>query len=160
MTKRSEKRTKRLAVGVSILVFAVAISVGVASSALGSSSRHSGKTAIPLPSGAVLDQLKTLSFKIAAEYGEGAPTGGQVTVSTRQPANEVTNGAEIADTTPVYVVSLQGHFTSPRGGPFGVAPQGSVMTLVIDSTTFNPLDLTLSKMAPNLAQLGPVEPLG
>jgi hypothetical protein len=161
MKRFTDKKVNRGVVGVSVALIAVAIAVSLSSSAFGGSARHGGNNAvIALPSGAVLSQLKALATNITAQYGDNAPSGGQVTVATRQAANEVANGAEIIDSTPVYVVAVQGHFTSPRGGPFGVAPQGTVMTLVIDSATFDPLDLTLSQTTPNLGQLGPVEGLG
>jgi hypothetical protein len=116
-------------------------------------------TTLGPPDPKLLGSLRSLVGHVALVYGESHPTGGQVVASTRRAANLVANGAEITTNPDVYVVEVRGHFTAQRAA-FGVRPQGSVLTLVVDPTTLSVLDLTISKAAPDLRQLGTPQPLG
>ncbi len=124
--------------------------------------RHNAthQTAPGPPSPALLASIKTLAFHIAAISGEPSPTNAVIVPSTRIAANEVANGAELTDDSPVYVVSMQGHFTA-LDAPYGQKPPtGTVLTLTINPTTMEVLDVTISQTVPDLGKLGPVQSLG
>jgi hypothetical protein len=154
-------RKRVVYVVVAALAVVTALAFAGLSIASGKQSHQAGHTlkALGPPDGAALTALRAVATRVASAEGETNPVGGQVVSSFRDAANQLANGADIADPSAAYVVVLHGNFTADHAGPFGAAPRGHALTLVV-SPTFDLLDLTISANAPDLSRLGDTESLG
>jgi hypothetical protein len=117
------------------------------------------KGAPPPPSRAELRTLARLALRAAGGAGDPHPTGAVVVPSTRKIAERVDAGAVVDSNPPVYFVLLHGHFTANMAPPGGKFPQGTILTVTIDSRTNESLDLGIGKRLPDLAAIGEAEPL-
>jgi hypothetical protein len=132
----------------SVVVAIAAVSAGIALSA--------GKQAPGPPTGATLDAIRSTALRVAAEEGDANPTNGTAVTTSRSALANLTDGSSPGDDKTVIGVVLHGTFTSSGPHPAGSsAPKGSVLTLAIDASTNQVLDLTISRTAPDLTQLGP-----
>ncbi|RJL24028.1 hypothetical protein [Bailinhaonella thermotolerans] len=82
---------------------------------------------------------------------------------SRRAATAALGTDTVRDDRPVTVVPVRGRFGSPGGGlvvphaPGRPAPSGSVLTLVMDARTGDPLDVYLTDRPPALTGLGQAE---
>jgi hypothetical protein len=77
--------------------------------------------------------------------------------ANRQEAAHYTTGATVTGGGFVWVVQVAGHFQCARacfGSPSAASPRGTVLTLLIDTTTFQESGLTLSRRWLDLSHLG------
>jgi hypothetical protein len=104
----------------------------------------------------VLAKLRALALKASAIAGVPSPvTAVAVAASDHQAAETVISGATINDHAPVYVVQLTGGpFTATQHPPNVSAPQGDVLTVTIDATTYRVTDIGYDPVAPDLSQIG------
>jgi hypothetical protein len=107
--------------------------------------------------------LKQMALQRATQMGDAAPTAVSYVASTRLAAVKAVSGAILTAETdrPVYVIEEDGDFVDsmafqPPGTP---APTGTHLTLVVDATTLEVLDMGLTTTAPPLSKLGAVSPL-
>jgi hypothetical protein len=138
------------------LLALLALTAAVSGSA-GILASHGTKASADPPPAATLAALASAAYAVAAGNGDAHAVQGQVVASTRREANLEASGADLPDTSSVYVVSLHGRFTAVGPRPLeATAPQGPVLTLVFDRTTLEVVDLTISQHAPVLSKLGTV----
>jgi hypothetical protein len=101
-----------------------------------------------------LDQVRSISSRAAESLGEHAPANVTVLRTTRGAAVALGNGARVGSDGPAYLVTMHGQFTAneprPRGAP---APEGTVVSLVLDADTLELTDYTVSRSPVDLANL-------
>jgi hypothetical protein len=100
-------------------------------------------------------KLRALALQAAGE----SPLQTMIAAASpdHQAAEKIISGAIVNDHAPVYVIEITGGPFSARSSPPGVpAPQGDVLTLTVDATTFRVLDAGITNDAPDLTQIGSV----
>ena len=135
----SMKRT----VLVATMLASVAASLSVLASASGASERSAAGTGNPY-SAAAMPRLARLVNEFAARNGDANPMSIGAVATTRGTALAVSGGDRIAagNAEPVYLVSMQGHFTAyaAKTPSSTRRPRGEYLFVVIDRRTFRVLD--------------------
>jgi hypothetical protein len=105
----------------------------------------------------VLAKLRDVALQASARAGVAQPTKMHAVVaSDHQAAESVLSGSLINDHSPVYVIRVTGgRFVALRHPPGVAAPQGSVLTITVDATTFRVTDIGLVEVEPDLSRIGP-----
>jgi hypothetical protein len=81
-----------------------------------------------------------------------------VAASDRQAAEAVVSGAIVNDHGPVYVIKMTGGpFTAKKHRSGKPAPQGNVLTLTVDASSFRITDVGYVDAEPDLSSIGPVD---
>lgn len=115
-------------------------------------------TAPPQGEAPSMRNLKTLAVKVAAQYGEKAPTSLQVVSSTRRAAQRAVGAGDQADDRQSFLLQMRGSFvgTAPKGAKL---PRGNTLTLTVDAATGEVTDMSLGNQGQGLAKLGAVKAL-
>ena len=153
---------RRLSHPVTTFVVAVLVVIGVGVGVLAVTTQstasfwHGGGTALTRTPASALSKV---ALRIARVNGDPSPTSVVVVASTREQAlpvvfrGEMVNGA----TGRCYVIEMLGSFTPlsspPRGAP---SPKGSVLTAIVNASTFQIEDLSVGNVVSNLTSLGRV----
>jgi hypothetical protein len=149
--------TRRRFIGLAAFVLAALVFAAIGMAALGHLAGR-GSRAVQDPT--LLAAISHVAHEAAAAQGEPVPGNGLVVASTRDAANDVANGANLPDSSDVYVVTLHGNFRATHAGPFGAPPnRGRVLTLVLRASDLVVVDLTIANAAPDLGRLGPATAL-
>lgn len=126
---------------------------------------NSSTSASPAPSSPAVtgpplteSQISQSAREFAASMGDTSPTSIEHVEGPRQSTVFALSGDEVSTNPDVYAIVMRGNFVAHNVPlPWGVgAPNGSVLTLVIDATTGQLTDFGLENQAPDLASLGPV----
>jgi hypothetical protein len=128
------------------MFLAAAISIGATAC---SSSEPDVKTALRDPN--VVAKLREMAVEAA---GESTPTSMYAVAVSDHQAAEAALGSGVYDHSPVYVIVITGgHFTA-RGGPLGATPpEGSVLTLTVDATSYDVTDVGIGDVEPDLSKV-------
>lgn len=177
---RARGHRARLAVSAAVALAALALSAGCASAGSGGASAasstvadtnlapHTGSAhdadATAAVSSATVARLTRLAEQAAAERG-GEARSAEAVYSSRRAANLALSG-DIVNTDPneaVWAIAVVtkapvvcGSCRYPAGAK---PPQGTVITLVVDASSFDTVDSGLGDRQPNLATLGTPVPL-
>lgn len=105
----------------------------------------------------VRSKLRTIGLQASAVAGVPSPkTMTAVWSADHQVAEQIVSGDIVNDHVPVYVIEMTGGtFTSIEGGPNGVSPQGTVLTLTINAQTFEGTDGGITNTVPDLHLIDP-----
>jgi hypothetical protein len=103
-------------------------------------------------------QIKQLAVAFAAANGDPTPSSMEYVEGSRQQlVLALSRGTvSVPNTEDVFAVVMQGNFVANVSGP-GAPPSGSVLTMVIDSTTGELVNFGIQKSVPPLAGLGTVQ---
>jgi hypothetical protein len=108
----------------------------------------------------IIEQLTAIAARMAASSKGERPTEAAVVATTQQKALDLLMHARIpgSEHRQVYAMTMTGHFVANRHGPRGVAPEGSVKTVLLSTDTFRASDTSIGDMDHRalLPQLGPV----
>jgi hypothetical protein len=102
---------------------------------------------------AMLHRLTVMSLRGARLSGEPRPQWIKVVATSRATAlREAMQGDIVpgAARQQAYLVVMKGHFTIPDAAPpHGRAPKGTYMTVTLDTSTLQTMDIGLSNRPPN-----------
>ena len=106
---------------------------------------------------AVRTRLREVALQSASISGVPSPqTMIAVWSPDHQVAEQIVSGDIVTDHVPVYVVEMTGgDFTSIEGGPNGIPPHGSVLTLTINAETFEGTDAGITDLLVDLHKINP-----
>ena len=145
-----------------VALAALALAAGCASSGAGSATTTSGALVSTDPgpvSSATLARLARLADAAASAQG-GVARSAEAVRSTRRAAN-LAMGGDVVATDPgeaVWAIEVVGKAPFVCGScsiaPGAKPPQGTVITMVLDASSFTTTDSGLSDQVPNLAALG------
>ncbi len=145
------------------VMISVAAAVGAGALTFAGVSFGGGKALphIAPPTAERIQALRQDVLSLAAENGDPSPTDGAVVASTRSAAIDLIAPGTVVDSDPpVYLAIANGKFTAEGSAPPNAeAPTGSVLVAVYDAKTGALLDWGLLQTAPDLAELGEVQPL-
>jgi hypothetical protein len=118
--------------------------------------------AVPLPSAAQIDKLRSIALAASARAGEKHPTHGFAVPTTRKQINRLNAGAEVGSDEDVYTVALHGDFVAEYAHvpPGADLPRGHLMILVVDAKTMDVLDFMLGDAPIDPTRLGTPVSLG
>lgn len=104
----------------------------------------------------VLAKLRGIALGVSSASGSSSPaTMRAVAASDHQAAETILSGAIINDHAPVYVIKMTGGpFTASQHPPGAAAPQGNVLTVTVDATTYRVTDVGYVNVEPDLTQIG------
>jgi hypothetical protein len=110
------------------------------------------------PTGISEAQIVAIATTAAANLGEVAPTNIAHSEGTRAAAVAVSSGEVVQGSNDSVLIAEHGHFvgTNVHRPPGAPAPEGSVLTLVVDVSSGEITDLGIQDNYPDLAALGPV----
>ncbi|WP_194923082.1 hypothetical protein [Catenulispora pinisilvae] len=166
----SGENRARTAASAAVTLAALALAAGCASAGAGSATTTSGAKASTSPgpdsalidgtvSSATLARLARLADAAASAEG-GVARSAEAVRSTRRAAN-LAMGGDVVATDPgeaVWAIEVVGKAPfvcdSCSVAPGAKAPQGTVITMVLDASSFTATDSGLSDQVPNLAALG------
>jgi hypothetical protein len=118
----------------------------------------------PVPTLAVL-RLRAIADQVVKAHGGAAPSWISAVVTTQEKAlASVNGGSGPGGKTVVYLVTMKGHFTWPRGGPIPLsghraqARTGHYLYVMVSASTFEQIARGLRPNLPPVApsSLGPV----
>jgi hypothetical protein len=99
--------------------------------------------------------LGQIAQTYATKMGDPTPTSTEYVSTTRQVAVQA-DGSGTADTNePVYLVVVKGSFIDKSAfGDGGAPPEGSVLTLVVDVSDYQVVDVGVESVPPTLSGVG------
>jgi hypothetical protein len=153
-------RHRGIATGVAAAcVAAAALSVSLTSAS------PAGATAGSVVPASAITQLTSTALAVARQNGDAGPVSAEAVTTTHAKAlREATPGDTVppAGAQTVYLVVMKGRFTANFPVPAGTRkPTGTYLSITLNPTTFQLMDLGLSDHAPplSLGSFGPVSML-
>jgi hypothetical protein len=145
-----------------IAVLAV-VALLVGALAAGSNPAANDRTGRALPTSAQTKALSKVALRLATRNGDASPRSIDAVASTREQAlpvvfvGEMVNGAGGN----CYVIQMVGSFETLSSAPLSAAsPKASVLTVIVNASTYEVEDLSVGNVVTDIATLGRVFSLG